>query len=71
MVSNSSFVGGSKSVLKVNGRRKGLKELCESAKWEFGYKTYQRKSWKSYRIAQYKVAVPSFKALELIEAVEA
>jgi len=71
MISNSTFVGGSKSVLKATGRRKGLTELVASAKWEFGSKTYYRRSWKSYRASQYKDHAPTIKNLELLEPVEA
>ena len=42
-----------KSILAINGGQ--LKNLYDSAKWEFPYgKTYRSRSWKDYRKKQYK-----------------
>ena len=70
MVSNASFVGGSKGVLRDNRRAgNGLTNLYDSNRWEFPWnRDRDRKTWKAYRHAQYRKAVPTFKALELIEA---
>lgn len=53
MQSNYNFISNSIGVLKQAGRRKGIKNLFDSNKWEFGCKHYTR-SWKAHRAKQHK-----------------
>jgi len=49
------FVGNSKGVLKIAGRRKGLKNLYDSDKWEQPHwNRSTERSWKNQRKNQYR-----------------
>ena len=56
VVNDHKFLGWSKSVLRMNGRRKGLTNLYDSNKWEFGRKNFGDNCWKKHRRHQYHEA---------------
>ena len=62
MDTNADFVGKWEGLIGET-RRKGITSLYNSDKWEFGIKTFYRKSWKNYRKNQFKNNAVSFKAI--------